>query len=249
MQETDESSCLVEMRVKSRREKSCGMQEINESNCLIEMRVKSMDIIEICRKLYQKNFLAGIDGNVSVYNQKNNTISITPSGVPKSDLNEEELCSMNLEGKPLKGNPSSERNMHLTVYREQKKARAVVHAHPPFAVSLSLSRPKWKALPSVLSETVITLGEVPIIPYVCPGTEEMARSLCPFLQNSRAMILSRHGAVTWGEDLQSAYLTMECLEHSAQMIYLAETLGGSRPLNKKDLKQLLDLHSSFKFNP
>ncbi|MCY4512089.1 MAG: class II aldolase/adducin family protein, partial [Bdellovibrionales bacterium] len=206
-----------------------------------------MDIIEVCRKLYQKNFLAGIDGNVSVYNQKNKTISITPSGVPKNCLNEEDLCSMSPEGAPLKGNPSSEKSMHLTVYREQKKARAVVHAHPPFAVSLSLSRPRWKTLPSVLSETVIALGEIPIIPYACPGTEEMAQSLCPFLQTSRALILSRHGAVTWGEDLQSAYLTMECLEHSAQIIYLAETLGGSRLLNEKDLKQLLNLHSSFTF--
>ena len=204
-----------------------------------------MDIIEVCRKLYQKNFLAGIDGNVSVYNTESSLITITPSGVPKSCLNEKELCSMNLEGKPLQGNPSSEKNMHLTVYREQKKARAVVHAHPPFAVSLSLSRPKWKILPPVLSETVITLGEVPIVSYVCPGTEEMAQSLCPFLQTSRAMILSRHGAVTWGEDLQSAYLTMECLEHSAKIIYLAETLGGSQLLNKKDLEQLLNLHSSF----
>ena len=206
-----------------------------------------MDIIEICRKLYKKNFLAGIDGNVSVYNKESNTVVITPSGVPKNSLKERDLCSMNLEGKPLQGNPSSEKNMHLTVYREQKEARAVVHAHPPFAVSLSLSRPQWQTLPFVLSETVIALGEVPFVPYACPGTEEMAQSLCPFLQSSRALILSRHGAVTWGEDLQSAYLAMECLEHSAQIIYLAETLGGSQLLNEKDIKQLLDLHHSFVF--
>lgn len=206
-----------------------------------------MDIIEVCQKLYKKNFLAGIDGNVSVYNKKSNTILITPSGVPKNSLKARDLCSMGLEGKPLQGNPSSEKNMHLTVYREQKEARAVVHAHPPYAVSLSLSRPQWKTLPFVLSETMITLGEVPFVPYACPGTEEMAQSLCPFLQSSRALILSRHGAVTWGEDLQSAYLAMECLEHSAQIIYLAETLGGSQLLNKKDIKQLLDLRHSLIF--
>ena len=203
------------------------------------------DIIGVCRRLYEKNLLAGIDGNVSVYIKEKDTIFITPSGVPKNRLNEEDLCSMNTAGEPLQGNPSSEKNMHLTVYREQKKARAVVHAHPPFAVSLSLSRPKWKTLPPVLSEAVIALGEVPFVPYMCPGTEEMARSLCPFLQGSQALILSRHGAVTWGEDLQSAYLIMECLEHSARIIYLAETLGGSRPLDEKDLKPLLDLHHSF----
>ena len=205
------------------------------------------DIIEVCRRLYEKNLLAGIDGNVSVHIKEKDTILITPSGVPKNKLNEEDLCSMNGEGTPLQGNPSSEKSMHLTIYREQKRARAVVHAHPPFAVSLSLSRPKWKTLPPVLSEAIISLGEVPFVPYACPGTEEMAQSLYPFLQDSRALILSHHGAVTWGEDLQSAYLTMECLEHSARIIYLSETLGGSRPLDEKDLKSLLELRHSFTF--
>lgn len=202
-------------------------------------------IVEICRKLYEKNFLAGIDGNVSVYNQQDDAIFITPSGVSKTSLNEKDICSMGLTGESLEGNPSSEKNMHLVVYREQKKARAVVHAHPPYAVSLSVSRSRWKVLPPVLSETVIALGDVPFVPYRPPGTKEMAEGLCPFLQKSRAFILSHHGAVTWGESLESAYLAMECLEHSAQIIYLAEALGGSRSLSQNDLKQLLKLHQSF----
>ena len=203
------------------------------------------NIVEVCRRLHEKNFLAGVDGNVSVYSQQDDTIFITPSGASKNSLNERDICSMNLAGEPLKGSPSSEKNMHLVVYREQKKARAVVHAHPPYTVSLSVSRPRWKILPPVLSEAVIALGDVPFVPYRCPGTKEMAESLCPFLQKSRALILSHHGAVTWGEDLESAYLTMECLEHSAQIIYLAEALGGSQPLGEQDLKQLLELRQSF----
>ena len=196
------------------------------------------DIIEVCRKLYKKNLIAGADGNVSVRCGEDK-ILITPSGVSKSSLSAGDICSMDLSGNPLKGNPSSEKNIHLTVYRKQKKARAVVHAHPTFVVALSLARQKWKTLPSFLPEAVAVLGTVPFVPYSCPGTVETAEALSPFLKESCALILSRHGAVTWGEDLKSAYLKMECLEHSARIIYLAEALGDSRPLSDGEVKQLL----------
>ena len=126
----------------------------------------------------------------------------------------------------------------LKFIRGKKKTRAVIHAHPPYAVSLSLSRPRWKALPLLLPETIVDLGPVPFVPYVLPGTEEMAHALSPFLKKSFAFILSRHGAVTWGESLEAAYLRMERLEHSAQIIYLSETLGGGKPLKKAELRQL-----------
>lgn len=204
------------------------------------------NIVEICQRLHKKNFLAGTDGNVSV-RQKNNLILITPSGVSKNSLKVSDICSMTLKGRTVHGKPSSEKAMHLKIYKEQKKALAVIHAHPPYAISLSLSRPQWKILPLLLPETVIDLGPVPFVPYVLPGTEEMANALCPFLKKSCALILSYHGAVTWGENLESAYLRMERLEHSAQIIYLSEVLGGGRPLKTKDLKQLLKLHKSFNF--
>ena len=144
----------------------------------------------------------------------------------------------------IQGKPSSEKAMHLKIYKKQKKAQAVIHAHPPYAVSLSLSRPQWKTLPLLLPETIIDLGPVPFVPYVLPGTEEMANALSPFLKESSALILSHHGAVTWGENLELAYLRMERLEHSAQIIYLSEVLGGGKPLKKKDLKQLSKLRHS-----
>ena len=197
------------------------------------------DIVEVCQKLHEKNLIAGVDGNVSVLCGAGK-ILITPSGASKSSLGAGDICSMDLSGKPLKGSPSSEKNIHLIVYREQKKARAVVHAHPPFTVALSLIRPEWKTLPPVLPETVAILGAAPFIPYSCPGTVETAEGLIPFLKENRALILSRHGAVTWGEDLKSAYQAMECLEHSARIIYLAEALGGADTLTDGEIKQLLN---------
>ena len=190
---------------------------------------------------------------------------ITPSGVPKNSLKVGDIVSIGLDGE-LKQNlveklirllrsqmfkvtslsPSSEKGMHIFIYQKNKKARAVIHAHPPYAVSLSLARPDWREIPPALSEVVLALGKIPIIPYARPGTEAMGEALSPFLEEAKAFILSGHGALTWGESLQEAYLAMERLEHTCQMIYLAEALGGCKALPEDELKALWKIRKSFR---
>ncbi len=194
-------------------------------------------IIEVCKKLYKNNFLVACDGNISV-KENENLIKITPSGVPKYSLKEEQICSIDKKGHPLKGKASSEKSMHLTIYQQQIKAQAIVHAHPPCSVSLSLARPTWKELPLALPEIVIALGRVPFVEYVQPGTKEMGECLIPYLKESSAFILSHHGAVTWGENLEEAYMRMEWLEHSCKIILKAESIGEVRSLPEKELQKL-----------
>ena len=119
-------------------------------------------IINICRRLHKKNFLAGCDGNVSARTAEG-LIKITPGGLSKRSLKKEQIALMDLEGQPLKGQPSSEKFMHLAVYQEQPRAGAAVHAHPPHAVALSLARPGWRELPAALPEIIIALGKVPFV--------------------------------------------------------------------------------------
>jgi L-fuculose-phosphate aldolase len=129
--------------------------------------------------------------------------------------------------------------MHLQIYRQCPSALAVVHAHPPHAVAWSLARPEWRELPGDrLSEVILGAGRIPIVPYARPGTDDMGLVLEPFLPECRALILSRHGAVAWGESLDEALNGIERIEHSAQMLWLAEQLGGSQPLPKEEVEFL-----------
>ena len=208
------------------------------------MRQIKKEIISICQRLFEKNLLASCDGNISYKNEED--IFITPSGVSKNSLKVQDIACIDLNGKTKKGSPSSEKLMHICIYQKIQKARAIVHAHPPYAVSLSLARPEWKHIPFALSEVALTLGKIPIAPYARPGTREMGEALIPHLKESRAFILSRHGALTWGESLEEAYLSMERLEHSSQMIYLAESLGGCEELPEKELLELLKIRHSSK---
>ncbi len=132
--------------------------------------------------------------------------------------------------------------MHLEVYRRCPAARAVIHAHPPTAVAWTVAQPNLKELPSeCLSEVILATGSIPIAPYARPGTQNMGDVLVPFLPQHRALILARHGALTWGEDLEEAYRGMERIEHSAQTLKLAHDLGGLTTLPEGEIKYLKEL--------
>lgn len=199
-------------------------------------------IVEICCRLYEKNMLAGADGNISV-RLESDEVMITPSGVSKAGLKPEDLVLIDMDGNTLAGTkPSSEKWMHVEVYRRCKRARAVIHAHPPVAVAWSVARPDLKELPpNCLAELIPATGGVPIVPYARPGSPEMAERIRPYLPECQAMILSHHGALTWGESLGEALNGMERIEHSATILKHAQELGGLNPLAPEEVAQLREL--------
>lgn len=160
----------------------------------------------------------------------------------KGFISLKDLALVTLENKILEGNPSGERLMHLEVFKKCPKAVAVVHAHPPTAIAWTVAKPELKELPNdCLSEIILAVGTIPIAPYARPGTINMGEVLHPYLPQSRVMLLSRHGALSWGETIEEAYDGMERLEHSAQILKSAVELGGIHSLPKDEvaiLKQM-----------
>jgi L-fuculose-phosphate aldolase len=205
-----------------------------------EMRER---IVEVCGRLHARNLLASADGNVS-FRLSDEEILFTPSGVSKAKLKEEELAVVTLKNEVLSGNPSGERLMHLEVFRRCAKARAVVHAHPPTAIAWTVARPELRELPAeALSELILALGRVPVAPYARPGTVAMGEVLAPFLPACRVILLARHGAISWGEDLEEAYNGMERLEHVAQILKSALELGGLSPLPPAEVEALREMRA------
>ena len=190
----------------------------------------------ICKKLSEKNLIAGSEGNVS--EKKSDRILISPSQKNKAEIKSSELSWIDLQGRVLKGRPSSERNLHTAVYQAQKKAQVLIHAHPPSTIALSVARPDWNFLPPVLPEMIVMLGEVPLIPYVQPGTKKLGEAVKAFVKKYHTIILSHHGAIVWAEDLETAFLRMEQLEQCCKVLCLAESMGGAFRLKPQEIRKL-----------
>jgi L-fuculose-phosphate aldolase len=185
-------------------------------------------LVEIAKRMYDRNMNAALGGNVSI--RQGDAVIITPSGVNKGFMAELDLIAVDLEGNRLYGNgvASSEAKMHYEVYRERPDVAAIIHAHPPFAVGFALAH---RDLPdNLLPETTIVLGRVPCLPYTTPSTVELARQVAEALRERNAAIMANHGAITVGKDLEEAYNRMELLEQTCISVTVAVALGGVQPI-------------------
>ena len=195
-------------------------------------------ICEIGRRIYDRNYVAANDGNISVKIGPN-TILTTPTGVSKGFMTPDMMVKMDLSGKVLAGKmkPSSEVKMHLRVYQENPTVNAVVHAHPPVATSfaiagIGLDKP-------ILPEQIVLLGNVPVAPYATPGTQEVPDSIAPYCNDHNAVLLANHGALTWGDDLLQAYYRLESLEHYALILMYSNNIINKA--NELSCSQVTDL--------
>jgi L-fuculose-phosphate aldolase len=194
------------------------------------------EIVRICRMLHQKNLVAATDGNVSV--RLDDRLLITPSGVNKGEMTEDQVITVDLEGQVISGwgKPTSEMQLHLLAYQLRPEIRAVVHAHPPMATVCSLAG--VSLLEPMLPEVVLTLGGIPTAAYATPTTSEVPAATRDLLSRYDAIIMARHGAVTVGRDLMDAYNKMEKVEHTAHIILTARLLGEIQPLSPQAVEKL-----------
>ena len=195
------------------------------------------EICKVGRGMYRKGFVVASEGNLSVRLDVDR-ILVTPAGACKGRLLPHELIITDLQGTVVSGTgqPSSELQMHLLCYRLRPLVRAVCHAHPPTATGFAAA---GRALEeAVLPEVVSMLGKIPLAPYGTPGTKELCAGLEPLVPSYDAMLLENHGVVTCGEDLITAYQHMETVEHFAQVMLVAESLGGARLLTHAQIQKL-----------
>ncbi len=196
------------------------------------------EIIKIATLLHHKNMLAACDGNIS-YRCNDGRILITPSGKPKFLLAADDIAVIDINGKVLKGNPSSEMIMHLEVYRMRPDAKTVIHAHPPTAIAYSIAHPDAAEIPGTsFSELILAVGKLPIVPFQLPGSHEMGTALHPYIKTSKVMVLARHGAISFGEDLIEAYNGMERLEHACEILLKAKSFGAVTELDDETIDLL-----------
>lgn len=195
------------------------------------------EIVRYSRWLSRLGFAPGTSGNLSAKIDRDR-ILVTPTGVSKGLLKASDLVIVDSGGKLLEGTRgvTSELGMHLTVYESRADVHAVVHSHPPVSTAFACS---GRALDQLLcQEAVMTVGVVPLAPYATTGTGEVATSLRPFLAEHNAILLANHGVVTYGKSLVEAFLSMETVEHIAQVTLTAHQLGNPCGLQPEQVQQL-----------
>ncbi|HEX4809583.1 MAG TPA: class II aldolase/adducin family protein [Bryobacteraceae bacterium] len=195
------------------------------------------DIVRVCRLTYEKGWVAMNDGNVSIRIAEDR-ILCTPTAISKGMVEAADLIVCDMGGNKVAGRRerTSEIAMHTTIYKVRSDIHSVVHAHPPVATGFAAAgRALDKAL---LPEVIIQLGAVPLAAYGLPGTPALTEGMLPLIPHYDAVLLQNHGCTCYGQDVWQAFFRMEMVEHFAKITFVAEMLGGARPLPREEVEKL-----------
>ena len=198
------------------------------------------EICDIGRRIYNKGFAAGNDGNIT-YRIGENEVICTPTMVSKGFLKPSDLCTVDMEGKQLSGHRkrTSEVLLHLAIMKARPEIKSVVHCHPPHATAFAVAR---EPIPQcVLPEVEVFLGDVPITKYETPGGQAFADTVLPFVAKSNVIILANHGTVSFGKTVELAYWWTEILDAYCRILMLARDLGKVNYFTEQKTRELLEL--------
>lgn len=171
---------------------------------------------EFGRDLFVRGLISSHAGNISV--RTGDRIYITRRGAMLGRLGTADIVRIDLE----KDDPdkllvaSSEEPVHRAIY-QSTDARAVVHAHPPYATLLSMTE---KALIPVDWEGSYFFRKIPVLtPGKAGGRKNVAGSIGRHMKDHGAILVKGHGSFTRGDTLEEAYMLTSSLEASAFFIY------------------------------
>ncbi|ADY00635.1 L-fuculose-phosphate aldolase [Vulcanisaeta moutnovskia 768-28] len=177
-------------------------------------------LVEIFRLAYARKLVDLLGGNASA-RLSNDEVLITPTSMPKILIKPQSIVKIRLDGTIISGsNPSSEWRMHVGIYKARNDAKFILHTHPPNILALSRAGLK---IDLSLSEAISYVGEVVEVPYLKPGSAELANAVSKAVSRRgvTAVILRNHGLVTLGSTPYEALNRAEVLEDLAYITLIS----------------------------
>lgn len=197
----------------------------------------------IIQRIYEQGLTTMSGGNLSIKNDEG--IFVTPAAKDKSDLTENDMMFIDLQGNITGINRlTSEYVVHKAILDMNPGYNAVLHSHPSSLLGFSAARiiPNTK----IMVNSVLKIGDrIALAPYAQPGTMDLAIVTANTLKdNIRIAILENHGLFISEVDMIKAYDLLEItdlltkVQISSKMI----ALNGALELSNENIKEILNYH-------
>ena len=170
--------------------------------------IKERDsIISLGRLMWDKDLVSGFNGNLSL--RVNDHILMTGSGSCLGFLSPQDIVLVTKDGQVVEGgSPTSERLLHLDIYKNFPAVRAVVHTHTPcinaFFLNNKVFRPKT-------FEAEYVLGEIHGVDQRGVNVSDTA-PVMEKLKSNTLVALRQHGIVAVGDTLFNGFAKIQVLE-------------------------------------
>ena len=187
-------------------------------------------ICQMGERLYQRGYLHGTVGNISIC--LTDAVLITPTDACLGRLDPARLAKVSARGQHLSGDrPSKTIALHQAIVAAARafdpETQVVIHTHSTHCVALSLNATGPELLPPITPYFVMKVGHVPLVPYHRPGSPNFAQAVAALIRKYaaqgapiRAVMLTRLGPNVWHDTPAAAMATLEELEETARLMQI-----------------------------
>jgi 3-dehydro-4-phosphotetronate decarboxylase len=187
-------------------------------------------ICELAKSMHDRGLTHGSTGNISARTSDGGLL-VSPTGSSFGRLDPALLSRFDAQGNHVAGDaPTKEMPLHAAFYDTRSQTGAVVHLHCCHAVALSMicDPAEDDFLPPLTPYVVMQLGRVKLLPVFRPGDPAIGEAVCGLAGKHSAVMLSNHGPVVAGKDVEAACSAMEELEATARLAMLTRGLNPRR---------------------
>jgi len=214
-----------------------------------------LEVIKFAKKLNNSNLSPLRSGNISIRTTQNDKqgFFITPSGIKYDQLVEDSIVFMELNEKVNEEkinkegiNPSSEWRFHQDIYVKKEDAKAIVHAHSTHATAVSAH---GKNIPAFHYMIALAGGnDIKCAQYATFGTKELSENIIQALEKRKACLMSNHGQVAFGKNLEEAFELAEEIENICHQYINTIKLGEPKILSFEEMNKILEKTKNYKKN-
>ncbi|MDQ2081379.1 aldolase [Xanthobacteraceae bacterium Astr-EGSB] len=193
------------------------------------------------RSIFERGLTSGSSGNISARLSDGRWVA-TPTNSSLGWLDPARLSLMEAGGKLISGDPpTKELPLHLALYETRHGAGAIVHLHSTHSVAVSMLQDidAQNVLPPLTAYYLMRVGRTALVPYYRPGDPAVADAIRGLAGRYSSVLLSNHGPVVSGKDLEAAVYATEELEDTAKLHLLLRGLN-PRLLTRDQVRDLVE---------
>lgn len=205
------------------------------------------ELIGIARAMADAGLGVGTSGNVSI-RAGGGSFWITPTGMDYRQLSPADIPLVHPDGRHEGSRrPSSEWRMHRDVYAARPEVGAILHAHPPFAVSIACARrdlpPFHYMIARFGGDTVRCAG------YAVFGSQELSDAVVRALAGRTACLLANHGMLVCAREPARVLGAAIELEELCEQYWRTCQLGEPVLLSADQMAEVLDRFAGYGQQP
>ena len=193
-------------------------------------------IIKAALALKEYKLISLTGGNVSM-KIDDDTYLVTPSGMLYEDMNIDDVCVVDHDGKLKEGSrkPSSDILALIYIYDHKKDVMATIHTHQPYATAIGMNN---DSLPACLVTLIdANHARINVAPWAKSQDVGMGKLAVEYAGDANTVIMKHHGVISFGKNLDEALYAAVYLEEAAKTYVMARIMGAIPELSDQQIAE------------